>query len=609
MVVEDFPESEFVVVGSPVQLRDSAGGYGRFAALMGEASGVVAGVDSSGWVGAEGEIFRARQVGVAPSMEVAQTAFGTVARVLGGFADEVETGQSRMSSVREQARVVWARLVAARAGLAGVEGGPVAAVSGRSLADAAEAEGFAQRQAELWRAQRAVGEAEAEWEALRGQAATIHEQMEAAADRVASAVRAAAAMADLVQPDPGSGSGGAVRAEGVGWFDPGKVSPPPSTGGPEVVAAWWAALTPRAKAKVVADHPGWVASLDGVPFAVRDAANRARVDGLEEQAREELAVKRAELAAAREWLSAAEEEGLDSARDAAEQAIEDLARAVRQVEGQLAALATLRAVLAKPDRRLLVLELPEDGLPRAAVAVGDLDAADKVAVLVPGYTSTVAGMGVNVQDMANMRKAATTVLVDKGESGSVATVAWLDYDIPQSPAEVVGNARARDGGAELAGFLGGVNATRDIDPGLTVWGHSYGSVTAGYGLVQPGAGVDQVVFFGSPGVGTEHVSDIRVPGRSVWYAEAVRDPVGDLAWFGPDPSTMAGVQHLDTGPATILDGLRLVGVEGHSDYLDENTTSQYNLAAIVAGHPEAAIQGSNLDWGDTHPDRPWRPTP
>ncbi|MGL4745882.1 MAG: hypothetical protein ACRCXL_16040 [Dermatophilaceae bacterium] len=72
---------------------------------MGALAGVVAGVDSSSWVGAEGELFRARQAGLAPPMEVAQTSFGTVARVLGGFADDVETGQSRMASVREAARV------------------------------------------------------------------------------------------------------------------------------------------------------------------------------------------------------------------------------------------------------------------------------------------------------------------------------------------------------------------------------------------------------------------------------------------------------------------------------------------------------------------------
>ncbi|MGL4177390.1 MAG: alpha/beta hydrolase [Dermatophilaceae bacterium] len=125
---------------------------------------------------------------------------------------------------------------------------------------------------------------------------------------------------------------------------------------------------------------------------------------------------------------------------------------------------------------------------------------------------------------------------------------------------------------------------------------------------QPGAGVDQVVFFGSPGIGTEHVSALGVPDRSVWYAEAVKDPVGDLSWFGPDLSTTPGVRHLDTADATTPDGQHLAGVEGRSDYLDQNTTSQYNLATIVAGHPEAAIQGANLDLGDTHPDRPWRST-
>ncbi|MGL4743022.1 MAG: alpha/beta hydrolase [Dermatophilaceae bacterium] len=419
-------------------------------------------------------------------------------------------------------------------------------------------------------------------------------------------------MADLVQFRPGAGAGvgsgadGVVRAEGVGWFDPGEITSPPPEGGPEMVAAWWAALTPRGKAPVVADYPGWVANLDGIPFGARDAANRARVAGLEERVRGELARAEQRLGEAPQQLREVAGEP-DPAQDAARENTFVAAAEVQRLRGQLDALTKLQDILTQDDRRLLVLDLPEGALPRAAVAVGDLDAADKVAVLVPGFTSTVAGMGTNVDDMATMRDTTVELLQGEGDStSSVATVAWLDYDIPQHWDEVAVTERAESGGRDLAGFLGGVNAARETDPDLTVLGHSYGSTTTGYGLQQPGAGVDDVVFFGSPGVGTDEVSALRVPEGSVWYAEATPDFVGDLHSFGADLSAMPGVQHLETGPAVTADGQQLAGVTGHSFYLKPDTTSQYNLAAVVAGHPELTIEGNNLDGLDRHPWRPWQ---
>ncbi|MGL4175570.1 MAG: hypothetical protein ACRCSN_05785 [Dermatophilaceae bacterium] len=44
----------------------------------------------------------------------------------------------------------------------------------------------------------------------------------------------------------------------------------------------------------------------------------------------------------------------------------------------------------------------------------------------------------------------------------------------------------------------------------------------------------------------------------------------------------------------------------HSFYLEPDTTSQYNLATVVAGHPEVAIEGNNLDGLDRYSWRRWR---
>ena len=156
---------------------------------------------------------------------------------------------------------------------------------------------------------------------------------------------------------------------------------------------------------------------------------------------------------------------------------------------------------------------------------------------------------------------------------------------------------ARDGGQDLATFYQGINASRDVDPDLTALGHSYGATTAGYALTgdHTDTGVDRVAFFGSPGVNAFAADEVHVPQGQVYYAEAAFDPVADSNRFGLDPSNVPGVKHLDTRTSFDAHGNLLTGIGGitpHVHYLDDGSTSQYNLAAVVAGHPEAAIYGN-----------------
>lgn len=58
---------------------------------------------------------------------------------------------------------------------------------------------------------------------------------------------------------------------------------------------------------------------------------------------------------------------------------------------------------------------------------------------------------------------------------------------------------------------------------------------------------------------------------------------------GKAEDKMHGATELHTGAATLPDGTALAASSGHSEYLKDQSTSQYNLAAIVAGHPEDAI--------------------
>lgn len=79
--------------------------------------------------------------------------------------------------------------------------------------------------------------------------------------------------------------------------------------------------------------------------------------------------------------------------------------------------------------------------------------------------------------------------------------------------------------------------------------------------------------------------------------EARQDPVADLAAFGPDPNRLAGVTALSAAHE-ILDRVERAESLGHSEYLHESTSSQYGIAAVVAGSAERAPRGDGAGGGD-----------
>jgi hypothetical protein len=249
-------------------------------------------------------------------------------------------------------------------------------------------------------------------------------------------------------------------------------------------------------------------------------------------------------------------------------------------------------------RSLLLLDLDRIR-PRAAVAAGDVDAADHVAVLTPGFGNTVRGDLSEVADAADVVRSRSLFALDHaGRHGeSVAAVAWLGYDVPAGPAAVSTPDAARSGGADLARFYEGIDASRRADPHLTALGHSYGSLTTGYAL-QRASGVDDAVVFGSPGIGTDHVGNLQVPAGHVGVVEAPWDPVADLGWFGDDPNRLEGATGLSAHPATLPDGTSSTGSVLHAQYLTPGTTSLHNIAATVAGLPDQRILDPGVGVGD-----------
>ena len=110
MITYSFPAATFEVEGSPEAVREAGLAYGRFATTAGQASADLHGLDSGGWVGSEGDLFRARVAELPPPLDTAHGAFSQVARALDGFADALEGAQGGMAGVRADAEQTFSRL-------------------------------------------------------------------------------------------------------------------------------------------------------------------------------------------------------------------------------------------------------------------------------------------------------------------------------------------------------------------------------------------------------------------------------------------------------------------------------------------------------------------
>lgn len=372
--------------------------------------------------------------------------------------------------------------------------------------------------------------------------------------------------------------------------------PPPEDGTPASNNAYWDGLSEAHRQDVLDHHPEWAGNLDGIPAAARDEANRNLLPvDLERVTRE-----RDEAQAATDRLNS----GTSTDPTADEKLASNLAVSQERVESLQAVTRTLAE---NEGRQLLVLDTSGE-LVKAAVAVGNVDTADHVSVHVPGMTTTVGGSMESKDTEANELALQTEDqlrLAGRGDE-TVASVTWIGYEAPQN-GEILDdfdltdtaatNDTAKEAAPVLSGFLNGIDASRTSDPNLTTLAHSYGSTTTGYAL-QQGTGVDNAVFYGSPGLGTSDVSDLGVQEGHVFVQEANRDPVADFATFGPDPNQMGGVTGLSTDAGTTPDGVDRDGSSGHSEYNKNNSMSQYNQAVVVGGMPDRAVHDNGFGLGD-----------
>ena len=382
-----------------------------------------------------------------------------------------------------------------------------------------------------------------------------------------------------------------AAAAADGARDPGlTLLEPPKDGTPSQNAGWWNSLSPAGQAILLRDHPDWLGNLDGLPGAVRSQANVARIPGLRADLRRQLDDLNKQL----------DGPMLSDGEPAA------IASQIAAVEAKIHSLDAVQATMARGDRQLLFLDTSH-ARAEAAIAVGNIDNAQNVAVFTPGFTSTVDGDLGNYDE--NMRQLVTTSdrLNALHGGGPTAAVTWIGYQAPQwdgglvDPTQSVASPlAARAGGDSLAGFYNGIGASHAITNAplhLTALGHSYGSTTTGFALGH-NTPVNDAVLFGSPGQGAQH---LNVPAGHLYSEISAGDAVPMVhGTLGPSPyfdSASAATYHQLSTEASTTGLGQLNATHGHSTspgsldtgYLADKSTSLYNLAAVTSGHPDLAV--------------------
>jgi hypothetical protein len=368
-----------------------------------------------------------------------------------------------------------------------------------------------------------------------------------AADQALSEFAATLARARRTADEPAAVTADRTHADTLRALFADAPAPTPATlsctaSTPEI-RAWWQELTAAERDVLTATHPAWLGSLDGIPAAARDKANRLL---------------------------------LDDAR----------------IPGDVAARLD-----AESGPRAYLMRIDPGGDGRVVVALGDPDRAAAVVTHVPGMTSDLASYRGELTRADRLAVRAAELTPERPTSA----IMWLGYDAPDNLIEAAGRAQASAGADELRRFQDGLRATHEGEPARqTLLGHSYGSLVVGTAATQPGLAADGVIFVGSPGVGVDHAEDLRVP--EVHAMTAFSDPV---QWAAVDPGALGRDLLLSraisrvlrpedelffgANPAGPAFGARTVASQpdaGHVGYWEPGRPALDNLVRVVTGRAD-----------------------
>ena len=363
---------------------------------------------------------------------------------------------------------------------------------------------------------------------------------------------------------------------------------PPANASEQQVASWWSSLSDKDKKWMIEHYPEQIGNLDGVDATSRNEANRIVLPQKKAEAEDEY----------NKYVASLPENPSNAQLEEAER-LHNRVRAFTNIEETLSKSRPIEEGGDGVPRYLLALDTTGPNV-LAAVSQNNPDDADHIGVIVPGMTTNVADSILDYDEKARVMREN----VKKHTDGSVAIVEFLNYDAPQG-ADVISTSKAHKGADRLAGFLNGMDASREHGAGdahITVASHSYGSTTAGIAATKVGDGViDDLIQFGSPGSGVQDVGEFHVPEGHAWvsaahYPNDMVQGVGPDVTFGKNPDTMPGYKRLsgDVGPLDYRKTPQIGVKHGlpeeypwpiglHSAYFKENTAALDDISKVIAG--------------------------
>ena len=245
-----------------------------------------------------------------------------------------------------------------------------------------------------------------------------------------------------------------------------------------------------------------------------------------------------------------------------------------QLAGALASLRTQHVLFFNPN-----------GQGVAAMVIGNLATANRVAILVPGSDTTLATFFSRGSSSpgggAEALAAEAHRLEPFGPGERLAIIAWLGYPAPAMLSPAVMTSGDAGQGAQALRPL--VTALAWHGDQVALLCHSYGSVVCG--LAAPHLPVTDIAVFGSPGMDASSVASLDTKAR-VWAGREADDAIKYVPnirlfglGFGADPMSPGfGARIFATGDS------------GHSGYLDPGSVSLRNLAYIALGDPAAVTR-------------------
>ena len=220
--------------------------------------------------------------------------------------------------------------------------------------------------------------------------------------------------------------------------------------------------------------------------------------------------------------------------------------------------------------------------------VGDLSAARRIAILVPGADTTPATFDTGLGGVLRRAPAWQARQLAAAAGPGTAVIAWLGYDSPQDARAEIRSERAEAGAQALSRFVAGLVA-QCPHATIALIGYSYGTVVLGHAAPGLPAAVTDLLAIASPGMDVFRADQLHTSAR-VWAGS----DSGDWTLAIPDLRIL-GAGH-GTNPTRYGFGARSLDVHdaiGHDGYFVPGTTALASIARVVAGVHGGAVPAPN----------------